>query len=941
MAGNQISLEILAEVKKATQSLDKLSTDAKKSFGNIEKESKTATAAVEKSFSSLSSSVGSSLKLIGAAAAAAVAFIAGREIIGAFNDAIAAASAEEDAINQLNTALALTGRFTEAASQELVDYADSLEKTTKFSGEAVLGASALIQNLARLDKEGLKQATTAATDLSAALGIDLQSAAQLVGKAAEGNVESFKRYGIQIKEGKNNAETLSNTLKTLNERFGGAAASQLNTYSGATAQLSNAFEDVYKSIGRTVVQNPAVIAAIQAITSSFSALAESLDGIGPIIQDFIGSVIELAFKALPYLVDYIERNIKALLFLREAFLTVALAVTSLISAFLDIGLVQKVFATFIDNLKTGLLGIIALISTALGAFAKIPGVAKYLDPVISKIDDLGTGLAGVDADGAVQSIKNGVDTLGVSLASSLNDSDRLFKSVTDGAERGRQFVKGLNDKFKETRDSIAAGGREVKNLNQAFSSSLSEATATTSGATPAPATQAPVGKPATTNANATPTKAEASTFEKVASAISSAISTGAEILNGVLGGGYLEKISNFVSELGNAPAKFVEIAKGFGEIIANLFESLPKVAEAITNELPNLFSKIAAALPKLAEAIIPVFQKLAGVIADAAPALAEGILDAITKLVEAIPSIVDRLVQALPKLLRAILQKLPALITAIAKAIPQLVKSIASVIPELIVVIAENLAPIVLALVQGILEAIPEIVLALVDVFIVKGGLFKIIFAIIKAIPQIAIALVQGIVRAAVNSTGELFKFFGKSFSSSIKLPKFDLGDTRDILTGKKAFDKIKELFEKYKDVLTGKDFMNRVRDGFQKIFDKLKDVLKLDISGGGRGGGIFSFAKGGVVPQSPVYAAKGFFERRGSDTVPAMLTPGELVIPKDPTARLMDFLDRVERSGLGGGIDMDRLARVIESRPANINVSIGEEQFARASFNVKRRGYR
>jgi hypothetical protein len=47
----------------------------------------------------------------------------------------------------------------------------------------------------------------------------------------------------------------------------------------------------------------------------------------------------------------------------------------------------------------------------------------------------------------------------------------------------------------------------------------------------------------------------------------------------------------------------------------------------------------------------------------------------------------------------------------------------------------------------------------------------------------------------------------------------------------------------------------------------------------GGLGGGAQALATGGVV--KPVYAAKGFVSR-GSDTVPAMLTPGEVVLPKD-----------------------------------------------------------
>lgn len=50
--------------------------------------------------------------------------------------------------------------------------------------------------------------------------------------------------------------------------------------------------------------------------------------------------------------------------------------------------------------------------------------------------------------------------------------------------------------------------------------------------------------------------------------------------------------------------------------------------------------------------------------------------------------------------------------------------------------------------------------------------------------------------------------------------------------------------------------------------------------------GGVAHFANGGMVPTAamlkraaPIYAASGFFAPRGTDTVPAMLTPGEFVI--------------------------------------------------------------
>lgn len=56
--------------------------------------------------------------------------------------------------------------------------------------------------------------------------------------------------------------------------------------------------------------------------------------------------------------------------------------------------------------------------------------------------------------------------------------------------------------------------------------------------------------------------------------------------------------------------------------------------------------------------------------------------------------------------------------------------------------------------------------------------------------------------------------------------------------------------------------------------------------AGASAGGGASGFAQGGIV--QPVFAANGFTSR-GTDTVPAMLTPGEMVIPKSETEALLN----------------------------------------------------
>ena len=64
-------------------------------------------------------------------------------------------------------------------------------------------------------------------------------------------------------------------INTLNEKFGGAAAAQINTFSGATEQLSNTFGDLLEEIGFLITRSPFVVQAVKSLEGVFKvAIAE-------------------------------------------------------------------------------------------------------------------------------------------------------------------------------------------------------------------------------------------------------------------------------------------------------------------------------------------------------------------------------------------------------------------------------------------------------------------------------------------------------------------------------------------------------------------------------------------------------------------------------------------------------------------------------------------
>ncbi len=89
--------------------------------------------------------------------------------------------------------------------------------------------------------------------------------------------------------------------------------------------------------------------------------------------------------------------------------------------------------------------------------------------------------------------------------------------------------------------------------------------------------------------------------------------------------------------------------------------------------------------------------------------------------------------------------------------------------------------------------------------------------------------------------------------------------------------------------------------------------IRSLPAPGGSSSGGVFSPIIGGArriadlfAPLfrnsgGPVYANNGLFVPRGSDTVPAMLTPGEYVINRDSTRKNRALLEAINNDSVGG----------------------------------------
>lgn len=205
-------------------------------------------------------------------------FLLGKRLISnTLEELTRLSSSQQDAVNDLNTSLKLTGIFTKQNSVEMQNFASKLQLNSRIGDEVILTNVSLLQSLGNLTKEGLKTATQAALDLAEGLKLNLQTAFTLVGKAAAGEVSSFSRYGIIVKKTGNITKDFDNLLRKVTKQFGGSALAKLNTYTGSVGQLENTWGDVLEKVGDLITKNPLLVKVIRTLTSQFDNLNLFLD----------------------------------------------------------------------------------------------------------------------------------------------------------------------------------------------------------------------------------------------------------------------------------------------------------------------------------------------------------------------------------------------------------------------------------------------------------------------------------------------------------------------------------------------------------------------------------------------------------------------------------------------------------------------------------------
>lgn len=394
-ASSDVILNVITKTEAALKKISDFSKQSTQLLGNVDKK----LSFLNQSFSSFAGNLGAGIALKGVEAASAALSGLADVII---NDSVAAAEGYQNSLNGLVTSLELTGKASEESVKFMEDFAATIQSTTKFSDDAVLSTAAYIQQLGSLDKDGLKRATQAAIDLSAALGKDLGTTTELVAKAATGNIQAFGRLGLEMKKGKTDAETFANALAEIEKRFGGASLKTVNTYSGAIAQAKNGFDDFLKVFGNLVVKSPGVIGAIKGVTQVISNISNLL-GKEVAGQDPFKTLILSALDFSEALVNYVVRPV---IFLKDVF--------------------DGVFNAIRTGIQIAIVVPLAAIAETVGALGSVVGV--FSDDTSKALSDFREVAVNTAADFANKTNESFNDIKNQEFASSITEQIGVIRS---------------------------------------------------------------------------------------------------------------------------------------------------------------------------------------------------------------------------------------------------------------------------------------------------------------------------------------------------------------------------------------------------------------------------------------------------------------------------------------------------------------------------------
>lgn len=239
------------------------------------------------------------------AAGLAGAAVGGAIALGkALWDAGKAAAEEEVGVARLGAAVTASGADWGNAQTAIEAYLAS--EANRVALDDGVGRDALTRlTTATGDYKQAMDLLPLAIDLAAAKQIPLATAAELVGKVAEGNTGVLGRYGIVLGEG----ATATEALTAMQQKFGGQGEAFAGTFEGQQQRMGIAMGNLKETIGTLVLpimtrlaEGAADLAtrALPYIEAGITKVQPFFTWLGGFVQGTVDVLVNLAQQAIPW-----------------------------------------------------------------------------------------------------------------------------------------------------------------------------------------------------------------------------------------------------------------------------------------------------------------------------------------------------------------------------------------------------------------------------------------------------------------------------------------------------------------------------------------------------------------------------------------------------------------------------------------------------------------
>lgn len=343
-----LTLKLLADISDLTKNLDKGTNEVEGFGGKL-------------------ADFGKKAGLAFAAAAAA----AGAYAIKIGVDGVKAAIEDEQA--QVKLAKALENS-TGATQDQIKAVEDNILKMSLSSGVADEQLRPALARLARStgDVEISQKLLNQALDISIATGKPVETIANALGRAYDGNTVALGKLGIGLSAAELKTMSFTDVQGKLSELFGGAAAANAETFAGRLAILKVTFDEAKESVGAKLlpILQQLVTYVVDNIIPAIGRFAKMFDPVTQAIQDNKAELLAFGQFIVTYIVPVLSKV------LGGAFTVIANIANGVIDT---IGFVIRGINTLIQGAVAGINGLIG----AYNSIPFLPNVGKITAPSIS------------------------------------------------------------------------------------------------------------------------------------------------------------------------------------------------------------------------------------------------------------------------------------------------------------------------------------------------------------------------------------------------------------------------------------------------------------------------------------------------------------------------------------------------------------------------------